>query len=65
MNDMKFFGEWDTKDVKVEDPGLVSYISLSPLLVPKTGARYAKQNFHKSRTPLVERFMNKLNDSWT
>ena len=60
MSEIKFFGQWDVSKVKVEDPGLVRYISLSPLVVPKTGARYAQQNFHKSRAPIVERFINKL-----
>ena len=58
--EVKFFDRWGVEDVKVEDPGLVDYINLKPRLVPKTGARYAKGRFHKSRVSIVERLMNRL-----
>lgn len=54
------FNRWGTDDIKVEDPGLVNYISLDTRLVPKTGARYAGNRFHKSQTFIVERLINKL-----
>jgi len=54
------FNKWGTDDIKVEDPGLVNYISLDTRLVPKTGARYAGNRFHKSQTFIVERLINKL-----
>lgn len=57
---IKVFGKWDVKGIKVEDPGLVNYISLSPRIVPKTGARYAGNRFHKSKVFIVERLINKL-----
>ena len=57
---IKAFNKWSTKKIKVEDPGLVRYIGLKPKIVPKTGARYAKNRFHKSNTFIVERLMNKL-----
>ena len=60
MDGIKFFDRWDAQGVKVEDAGLVNYISLNPTMVPKTGARYAGQSFHKSRIPIIERFINKL-----
>ena len=60
MVEIKTFGKWGTADIKVNDPGLVDFISLKPTFVPHTGARYAKQRFYKSKIPIVERLMNKL-----
>ncbi len=57
---IKVFNRWSTEGIKVEDPGLQRYVSISPVLVPKTGARYAGQRFHKSRTNIVERLINKM-----
>ncbi len=54
------FNRWGTDDIKVDDPGLINYISLDTRLVPKTGARYAGNRFHKSQTFIVERLINKL-----
>lgn len=54
------FNKWSTKDIKVEDMGLVNYITVEPKIVPKTGARYAKNRFHKSKTFIVERLINKV-----
>src|SRR3989338_7568192 len=60
MPEIKAFNRWDVSDIKVEDMGLQSYINLQPKIVPKTGARYAGSRFHKSRTFIVERLINKL-----
>ncbi len=60
MSDIKVFNRWDIEGIKVEDPGLQPYVSLQPRVVPKTGARYAGSKFHKSRTFIVERLINKL-----
>ncbi len=60
MQELKAFNRWSVEGIQVNDPGLKEYINLSPKLVPKTGARYAKSRFHKSRVFIVERFMNKL-----
>jgi len=57
---IKFFNLWDTKDIKVTDPGLKPYINLTPVLVPKTEGRNIKQRFHKSKTSIIERLINKL-----
>lgn len=56
----KVFNKWSMKDIKVEDLGLVSYITLEPKIVPRTGARYAGNKFHKSKVFIVERLMNKV-----
>ncbi len=57
---MKAFNRWDVETIKVNDLGLQRYISLQPRIVPRTGARYAGNRFHKSKVFIVERLMNKL-----
>lgn len=60
MTEIKAFNKWSTEGIEVLDPGLKNYISLDAKFVPKTGARYAGNRFHKSRTFIVERLINKL-----
>lgn len=60
MTDIKVFNQWDCVGIKVGDPGLVNCITLTPRIVPKTGAKYAGLRFHKSKTFIVERLINKL-----
>ncbi len=60
---IKVFGRWDTEGIQVADVGLRPYLSIQPRLVPKTGARYAGNKFHKSKVFIVERLMNKLMNS--
>ena len=60
MAEIKVFNRWDTSDIQVGDPGLKDYITLKPRIVPRTGARYAGNRFHKSRVFIVERLMNKI-----
>ncbi len=57
--DIKLFGKWDY-DVNVKDMGLAKQISLTPVIIPKTGGRHAKQQFYKSKVNIVERFVNKM-----
>ncbi len=57
---IKLFDRWPTEEIKVQDPGLERYLSVKPILVPKTGARYAGRRFHKSRITIVERLINRL-----
>lgn len=57
---MKLFDRWDLEGIKVEDKGLQKYVSLTPVLVPRTGGRRATIRFHKSYTNIVERLMGKL-----
>ena len=60
MVEVKFFNRWDVEGLKVEDPGLVNYITITPRFVPKTGARYVGNRFHKSKISIVERLVNKV-----
>ena len=57
---IKLFNKWKVEGIKVDDPGLVDYIALNPRIVPKTGARYAKNRFYKSKVFIVERLINKV-----
>ncbi|MBW3010722.1 30S ribosomal protein S7 [Candidatus Woesearchaeota archaeon] len=56
----KLFNKWSFEGIKVEDPGLQRYVSLQPVIIPKTGAHYVGARFHKSDTNIIERFVNKI-----
>src|SRR3989338_7848653 len=60
MASFQIFGKWSMDGITVEDPGLIRYISTTGVLVPKTGARYAGNKFHKSKVNPVERLVNKF-----
>lgn len=57
---IKAFNKWGMEGIKVDDAGLQRYVTLDVRFVPKTGARYAGKRFHKSRTFIVERLINKV-----
>src|SRR3990167_366750 len=56
----KVFNKWEISGVQVNDPGLKSYINLNPVLVPRTGGKYAKTRFWKNKANIIERLINKL-----
>jgi small subunit ribosomal protein S7 len=60
MAELKVFNRWETTGIQVQDPGLVRYITLKPVVVPKTGARDTNARFYKSDLNIVERLVNKL-----
>ena len=60
MNNILAFGKWDCSNIKVDDPGVAPYITTTPKIVSRTGARYAGNKFYKSKIFIVERLMNKL-----
>ena len=60
MPNILAFNRWSLEGVKVDDPGLQPYVTLQPRIAPKTGARYAGSRFHKSKTFIVERMINKI-----
>jgi len=60
MTEAIVFNRWDSTNIKLEDEGLKRYVNLNPRFVPKTGARYAGNRFHKSKLFIVERLINKL-----
>lgn len=57
---IKLFDRWDVSTIKVKDPGLERYLSVKPVIVPKTGARYAGKRFYKSKINIVERLINRM-----
>ncbi|MFP4568178.1 MAG: 30S ribosomal protein S7 [Candidatus Woesearchaeota archaeon] len=60
MTKVLAFNKWDVEGISVSDPGVAPYITLNPVIVPKTGARYAGNKFHKSKIFIVERLINKV-----
>lgn len=60
MANIKVFNKWDCAGIEIKDPGLKGYISLNATIVPKTGAKYAGNRFHKSKTFIVERLINRM-----
>lgn len=60
MSEILAFNKWDCSAIKVEDPGLKDYLTVKPTIVPRTGARYAGNRFHKSKVFIVERLINKV-----
>ncbi len=60
LSEMKLFGKWNFKDIKVNDVGLRGYISLRPVYAPHTGGRHEHKKFGKSQVPIVERLINRL-----
>ncbi|MFT4303914.1 MAG: 30S ribosomal protein S7 [Candidatus Woesearchaeota archaeon] len=63
MTEIKVFNKYSTEGIKIDDPGLVRYINLEPRLVPMTGGRNVGIRFHKSKTFIVERLINKVMNS--
>ncbi len=63
MSEIKFFNRWSAIGAKVTDRGLIRYLTLDPKVMPKTGARYAGNKFHKSNTFIVERLATKIMNS--
>jgi small subunit ribosomal protein S7 len=60
MDKILAFGKWDCSQIKVDDAGVAPYINTNPMIVSKTGARYAGKQFYKSKIFIVERLINKL-----
>ena len=56
---MKYFDRWDSKGLTVEDLGLVKYVNLRQVVLPRTFGRN-RGDFRKNDMNIVERFMNKL-----
>lgn len=54
------FNRWSCDGIEVNDLGLKKYLSVKPVIVPKTGARYAGFRFHKSKINVVERLINRM-----
>jgi small subunit ribosomal protein S7 len=57
---MLLFNKWDSRKIEVNDLGLQSVISLSPIVVPMTFGRHEHHRLRKAEVHLVERLVNKL-----
>ena len=60
MENFKIFNKWDISSIKVDDSGLQKYITLRPILIPRSQGRYTHNRFYKSKTNIVERLINKV-----
>ena len=60
FSDVKLFNKWDSAGIEVKDPGLKRYISLKPIIVPKTFGRNQNTRFWKSKQHIVERLINRV-----
>lgn len=57
---MKVFNRWETPQIEINDQGLVRYINLDPVIVPKTFGKHSQKSFKKSNMSIVERLVNHL-----
>jgi small subunit ribosomal protein S7 len=60
MSEILAYNKWSTEGITVEDPGLKDYINLVPRVMPKTCGKYAGNRFHKSKSFIVERLINRV-----
>jgi small subunit ribosomal protein S7 len=58
--DVKLFGKWSFKDVKVQDTGLERYVSLKAIVEPHSMGRHEHKRFRKANVNIVERLVNNL-----
>jgi len=54
------FNKWDATEVKVTDPGLMRYVTLTAQIIPHTCGKFSRQEFGKSNMMIVERLINRL-----
>ena len=54
------FNKWDVGEVKVTDPSLMRYVTLTSLIIPHSCGKFSKQEFNKSNMMIVERLINRL-----
>lgn len=59
------FNRWDLTEVQINDPSLVRYVGLNPVIVPHSTGRYTRQEFNKANMLIVERLINRLMQSET
>jgi small subunit ribosomal protein S7 len=59
------FNRWDLSEVQINDPSLVRYVGLNPVIVPHSTGKFTRQEFNKSNMLIVERLINRLMQSET
>jgi len=57
---IKLFDKWDISNVMVQDPGIRDYVNLKQMIVIKSCGRHTDVRFHRNKTPVIERLMNKI-----
>ncbi len=60
MSEIKLFNKWSFEGLKMKDQGITDYVSIIPVIVPRTSGKYANTQFYKSKMSIVERLMTKL-----
>jgi small subunit ribosomal protein S7 len=60
MTEIKLFNRWSYEGIEVKDLGIKPYINLQPVFIPKTGGKFSKHPFYKSKMNIVERLINKM-----
>jgi small subunit ribosomal protein S7 len=58
--EIKLFGKWSFKEVKVRDVGLERYVSLKPVTLPHSMGRHEHKRFRKASVNIVERLINNI-----
>jgi small subunit ribosomal protein S7 len=58
--EIKLYDKWSFDGVVVVDAGLVDYINVKPIIVPRTNGYYHNTPFYKTKVNIVERLMNRL-----
>jgi len=58
--EIKLFGKWSFKEVKVRDVGLERYVSLKPVTLPHSMGRHVHKRFRKANVNIVERLINNI-----
>lgn len=56
----KMFGKWDSAEVDIRDLGIKRYVNLSPVIIPHSSGKHARQQFNKSEISIVERLANSM-----
>ena len=51
----KIFGKWDPTEVEVRDLGIKRYVNITPVIVPHSSGKHARQQFKKSYISIVLR----------
>jgi len=59
-NEIKLFDKWSFSEVIVSDVGLMGYINIEPVIVPRSNGYYHNSAFYKTKVNVVERLMNRL-----
>ena len=54
------FNKWDVVEVKVTDPSLIRYVTLTAQIIPHSCGKFSRQEFGKSNMMIVERLINRL-----